>query len=226
MKAFTRHSGVAAPLRRRNIDTDAIIPSREMKRVSRHGLGEGLFAGWRYTLPGGREPNPEFVLNRPEYSAASILLGGDNFGCGSSREHAVWALAEFGIRAIIASGYGAIFYTNCVRNGVLPVCLPDADVEALAQLVESDPQANPVAIDLERGEVRCGTFCKPFEMDSASRHMLLHGLDPISLTLQSDAEIVRFEGARRARFGWAFSPLKSNASEGSQDVEKMKSTES
>ena len=115
MEKFQVHQGVAAPLLRINIDTDAIIPSREMKRVSKHGLGDGLFAAWRYTLPGGREPNPDFILNQSPFDQASILLAGTNFGCGSSREHAVWALVEYGIRAIIAPSFGSIFYNNCMN---------------------------------------------------------------------------------------------------------------
>ena len=207
MKPFTRHIGVAAPLLRRDIDTDAIIPSREMKRVSKQGLGEGLFAGWRYTLPGGRECNKTFVLNRPEYAGTSILLAGDNFGCGSSREHAVWALSEFGIRAIIASGFGAIFHTNCVRNGLLPVRLAGADVAALAELVERDPQGNRIQLDLERCRLSCGDFVRDFEIDAGARTMLLNGLDPIALTLQQAGAIDDFERARRRRHAWAYAPL-------------------
>ena len=123
MQPFAAHCGVAAPLLRSNVDTDAIIPSREMGRVSKRGLSIGLFANWRYADPRARIPNPEFVLNQPAYAGASILLGGDNFGCGSSREHAVWALAEFGIRAILAPSFGAIFQKNCIANGLLPARL-------------------------------------------------------------------------------------------------------
>ena len=121
---LNQHTGIAAAIMRDNIDTDQIIPSREMKTVSRDGLGEGLFAGWRYTEPGGREPVPDFVLNRTEQQGTSVLISGENFGCGSSREHAVWALAEYGIRVIIAKSFGEIFHGNCLRNGVLPIALP------------------------------------------------------------------------------------------------------
>lgn len=207
MKPFTQHIGVAAPLLRRNIDTDAIIPSREMKRVSKQGLGEGLFAGWRYTLPGGRERNKAFVLNRPEYAGTSILLAGDNFGCGSSREHAVWALAEFGIRAIIASGFGAIFHTNCIRNGLLPVRLAEADVAALAELVERDPQGNRIEVDLRKCRLKCGDLEREFAIDAGAREMLLNGLDPIAMTLQQADVIDAFERARRRRHSWAYAPL-------------------
>ncbi|MFV8784203.1 3-isopropylmalate dehydratase small subunit [Microbulbifer sp. SA54] len=207
MKPFICHTGIAAPLLRRNIDTDAIIPSREMKRVSKRGLGEGLFAGWRYTLPGSREPNPAFVLNRPEYQHTSILLAGDNFGCGSSREHAVWALAEYGIRAVIASGFGAIFHTNCIRNGVLPVCLGEDAISALAERVQQDPQNNTVTIDLQQCQIRCGDFACTFALDEGARDMLLNGLDPIALTLKQRKLIDSFEQARRTEHAWAFAPL-------------------
>ena len=142
MKAFITHQGIAAPLLRVNIDTDAIIPSREMRRVSKQGLGEGLFAGWRYLDedPDQRRPRPDFVLNRSEYANASILLSGDNFGCGSSREHAVWALVEYGFRAVIAPSFGSIFYGNAARNGLLPVRLPGESVAALSESISADPQ--------------------------------------------------------------------------------------
>nr|WP_010130654.1 3-isopropylmalate dehydratase small subunit [Microbulbifer agarilyticus] len=207
MKAFTVHTGVAAPLLRRNIDTDAIIPSREMKRVSKQGLGEGLFAGWRYTLPGGREQNPSFVLNRPEYRNTSILLSGENFGCGSSREHAVWALAEYGIRAVIASGFGAIFHTNCIRNGILPVCLDEQAISDLAERVQKDPQINLVEIDLNRCRIVCGDRELEFALEEGARHMLLNGLDPIALTLQQRKLIDQFENTRRKKHAWAFAPF-------------------
>ena len=137
MLKFDVLTAVAAPLLRANVDTDAIIPSREMKSVSKTGLAAGLFAGWRYTQIGGREPDPDFVLNQPAYAGAQVLLAGENFGCGSSREHAVWALLEFGIRAIIAPSFAPIFRMNCVRNGILPVCLPAATIAALAESVPS-----------------------------------------------------------------------------------------
>ena len=129
MEKFTTLTAIAAPLLRINIDTDAIIPSREMKRVSKDGLAEGLFAGWRYQTPGSREENPDFILNQAPYRQARILLSGINFGCGSSREHAVWALHEWGIRAVIAPSFGSIFQGNCVRNGIVPVVLDNAIVE-------------------------------------------------------------------------------------------------
>ena len=207
MKAFTWHTGVAAPLLRRNIDTDAIIPSREMKRVSKLGLGEGLFAGWRYTMPGGREENPHFILNQPDYANTSILLSRENFGCGSSREHAVWALVEYGIRAIVAESFGAIFHTNCIRNGVLPVVLPGEAIGKLADFVQADPQGHRLTVDLERMRVTCeGGATKHFDfsLDAGAREMLLKGLDPISQTLLETETIARFEQARAKAHPWAF----------------------
>ena len=148
MEKFEVLNAIVAPMDRANVDTDAIIPSREMKRVSKLGLGEGLFAGWRYLELGGREPDPGFVLNQPGYEAASIVLSGPNFGCGSSREHAVWALKEFGIRTIIAPDFGSIFANNCVRNGLLPLVLDEAAIAKIARWVEDDPAAHRVLIDL------------------------------------------------------------------------------
>lgn len=196
MKAFVRHRGIAAPLLRINVDTDAIIPSREMKTVGKRGLSVGLFAGWRYATPGSREPNPDFVLNRPEYSGASILLSGANFGCGSSREHAVWALAEYGIRCIVAPSFGAIFHNNCIRNGLLPLVLDDALVKALAAQVEADPLHAQLDIDLEQGQlVAPDGGAHAFTLEAGPRSMLLEGLDAIGLTLKQqpliDAHMMR-----------------------------------
>jgi 3-isopropylmalate/(R)-2-methylmalate dehydratase small subunit len=204
MEKFTVHSGVAAPLLRDNIDTDAIIPSREMKRVSKAGLGEGLFAGWRYTQPGGREPNLEFVLNTPEYSGSSILLGGHNFGCGSSREHAVWALHEYGIRAVLAPSFGSIFFSNCVRNGILPVTLPQEQISAIADWVAQDPQNNQPTIDLNQKRLSWGQETSGFELDEGHQTMLLQGLDGIDLTLQRLDDIEEFERNDRISRPWIY----------------------
>jgi 3-isopropylmalate/(R)-2-methylmalate dehydratase small subunit len=155
----TSHSafrGIAAPLMRINVDTDAIIPSREMKRVSKTGLAEGLFANWRYLDPGAREPNPDFILNQAPFDRASILLAGSNFGCGSSREHAVWALGEWGIRAVIAPSFGSIFAANCLNNGLLPVRLDEQAVGAIAAEVMEDPLANQVTVVLGERLVLAG----------------------------------------------------------------------
>ncbi|WP_317928524.1 3-isopropylmalate dehydratase small subunit [Halioxenophilus sp. WMMB6] len=205
MEPFTVHTGVAAPMLRINIDTDAIIPSREMKGVSKKGLGDGLFAVWRYTNPDERTINPDFVLNRPAYRNTTILLGGDNFGCGSSREHAVWALAEYGIRAVIAPGFGSIFYQNCIRNGILPVVLSDAAIAVLANSLEQDPQGTPLTIDLNQQLVIDGGGQRyPFEIAPGHREMLLKGLDAIGLTLQLDEQIGAFENRYRQQFPWLY----------------------
>ncbi len=205
MEKFVEHTGVAAPLLRINVNTDAIIPSREMKRVSKTGLSEGLFADWRYTEPGGREPDPQFVLNRPAYDGASIILSGANFGCGSSREHAVWALAEYGIRAIIAPSFGAIFYNNCVRNGIAPIALGDDAVKDLSAQVDADPQANRIHVDLPNGRVTApngGSY--EFDIEPANKRMLLEGLDMIDATLRHKDEISEFQRKDRADRPWVY----------------------
>lgn len=201
MDKFEIHEGVAAPLLRSNVDTDAIIPSREMKTVGKTGLAAGLFAGWRYLNAAARAPDPEFVLNRPEHRGSTILLSGLNFGCGSSREHAVWALKEYGIRVIIAPSFGAIFAGNCVRNGLLPVALPEAQVAELAAVVAADPQARRLTVDLLRCVVEApGDLNFAFTLPASQREMLLKGLDPIALTLESSAAIDAFQlGDRQAR---------------------------
>jgi len=202
---FTRLKAIAAPLLRINVDTDAIIPSREIKRVSKVGLSDGLFAGWRYTEPGGRVEDPGFILNRDPFRQAQILLSGLNFGCGSSREHAVWALAEWGIRSIIAPSYGAIFYANCARNGVLPVILDNDVVEDMARQVTDEPEQHFISVDL----VDC-TVTAPddtvhaFEIDAADREMLLEGLDAIEVTRKRDDEILAFQARDRLRRPWIY----------------------
>lgn len=206
MEKFESLTAVAAPLIQINIDTDAIIPSREMKRVSKEGLGEGLFAGWRYTLPGGREPNPEFVLNKSEYANTQIILSGDNFGCGSSREHAVWALKDYGIRAVVAPSFGSIFYHNCIRNGILPVVIPAENIAALAQRVEQQPQDNKLTIDLVEQTIGSADAELKFEfsIEPGDREMLLEGLDAVALTLTREADIATFEQRDRARRPWLY----------------------
>ena len=205
MEKFLVHRGVAAPLLQPNIDTDAIIPSREMKRVSKHGLGKGLFAGWRYTDAGARVNNPDFVLNQAAYQGASILLSGDNFGCGSSREHAVWALREYGIRAIIAQGFGAIFANNCIRNGLLPVSIKEREIQRIADWVSADPQSNAVEIDLPRQLIRAGGDNFGFEIDPGLKRMLVEGLDAIALTLTRKDTIDSFHIGRKATRPWLYS---------------------
>jgi 3-isopropylmalate/(R)-2-methylmalate dehydratase small subunit len=196
---------VAAPLIRANVDTDAIIPSREMKTVSKSGLADGLFAGWRYTAIGGREPDPDFVLNQMPYANARILLGGDNFGCGSSREHAVWALHEFGIRAVIAPSFAPIFFGNCVRNGIVPVRLPIAAIQRIASWVAIEPPSNRVKVDVETLSVEAGEGGPwAFDLDAESRDMLIEGLDAIDLTLKHKKEIDIFLDRDRAERPWIY----------------------
>ena len=201
MAPFTRMTAVALPLIRANVDTDAIIPSREMTGVSKTGLAGGLFAGWRYTAIGGREPDPGFVLNDPAYRGATILLGGENFGCGSSREHAVWALAEYGFRAIVAPSFNPIFRNNCHRNGVLAACSPLDVIKRLADWIAVDPQARPLTIDLDAQRIWAGDkLSAAFEIGAAAKQRLLSGLDDIGLTLTLADEIEAFiEGDRAAR---------------------------
>lgn len=198
-------TAVAAPIIRGNIDTDIIIPSREMKSVSKSGLADGLFAGWRYLAIGGREPNPEFVLNQTQYAGTRILLGGENFGCGSSREHAVWALHEYGIRAVIAPSFAPIFFGNCVRNGIIPVVLAVEAIGRLENFIHADPQANPLTVDLERREVRGGgALVFDFRIEGEAREMLLEGLDAIDLTLKNRADIESFLAQDRQRRPWIY----------------------
>lgn len=205
MEKFVELNAIAAPLLEINIDTDVIIPSREMKRVSKQGLGEGLFAGRRYTQPGGRDENPEFILNREPYRDTQILLSGSNFGCGSSREHAVWALAEWGIRAIIAPSFGAIFYGNCVRNGILPIELDDERVKEIAAMVEANPAENRITVDLERQQVIAADGkTEPFEISPADREMLMEGLDAIAVTIKRDDEILAFQARDKITRPWIY----------------------
>ncbi len=205
MEKFDRLTAVAAPLVRANVDTDAIIPSREMKTVSKTGLADGLFAGWRDTEIGGREPNPDFVLNKPDYAGTKILLGGENFGCGSSREHAVWALHEYGIRAVVAPTFAPIFAANCVRNGLVPARLPPEQVRALQAAVEANPTVHRVTVDLVARTVSApglGPFA--FEIDDEPREMLLEGMDAIDLTLKHRSAIDAFHAKDRRDRPWIY----------------------
>jgi 3-isopropylmalate/(R)-2-methylmalate dehydratase small subunit len=198
-------TGVAAPLILPNIDTDAIIPSREMKQVSKTGLAEGLFAGWRYQAVGSRAPQPDFVLNQPAYAGASILLAGENFGCGSSREHAVWALAEYGFRVILAPSFSPIFANNCLRNGVLAAVIPAGVIAALADETAADPQARRITVDLpDQRVIGPGGLEAAFEIGEDAKAMLLDGLDVIALTLKRGAEIDAFRETDRAKRPWAY----------------------
>lgn len=207
MDAITRHEGVCAPLRVDNVDTDQIIPSREMNRISKQGLGEGLFAGSRYIYDGMKKagPNNDFVLNKPETSGASILLSGKNFGCGSSREHAVWALSDYGIKAVIAESFGRIFRINCARNGLLAIELPAAEIDTLVRQTSVDPQSRRIVIDL----TQCRIYAPlgdvfDFRIDESDRRMLLLGLDFIDDTLQYAATIDDFKENDRCVRPWAY----------------------
>ncbi len=196
MTPFTTLTAIAVPLIRDNIDTDAIIPSREMKTVGKTGLADGLFAGWRYTQVGGREPERGFVLNDPAYAGAAILLAGANVGCGSSREHAAWALAEYGFRVVIAPSFNPIFRGNCVRNGIVPV-----ELDALP--FANAPQ--PLTIDLPAQTVADATGdVIGFAIDEEAKTMLVGGLDAIDLTLLRRDAIASIRDKDRAVRPWAY----------------------
>jgi 3-isopropylmalate/(R)-2-methylmalate dehydratase small subunit len=196
MKPFTVHRGRVAPLDRINVDTDQIIPKQFLKRIERTGFGEFVFYDWRFAADGTKHPN--FVLHEPRYQGASILVAGKNFGCGSSREHAVWALADFGFRAVIASSFADIFANNSSKNGFLTVQLSDTQVGELMQRAQANDDYQ-VTIDLEGSEVRDDQgFRATFPLDEFIRHCLLNGLDDIGLTLQHEAEITAYEALHPA----------------------------
>jgi len=196
MRRFRSETGVVAPLMQANIDTDQIIPKQFLKRIERSGYGPFLFNDWRYDEAG--DEKPDFVLNRAPYRGARVLIGGRNFGSGSSREHAVWALDNFGIRAVIAPSFADIFNGNALKGGLLPVVLPEESVALLAERAEEEPGIE-VTVDLERRTVTMGELSYPFAVDEFSRHCLLEGLDDIGLTQQRAEAIEAFE-ARRP--GW------------------------
>ncbi len=194
MEPFRKLTGVAAPLPRVNVDTDQIIPKQFLKRIERTGFGEFAFFDWRY-LPDG-SPNPDFELNHPAYQGAPILVTGRNFGCGSSREHAPWALKEMGFRCIIAPSFADIFYNNCIQNGMLPVVLPEEKVEHLLRAAQARP-GYELTVDLEEQVVYDDEgFRERFEIDPFVRERLLKGLDDIGLTLTVEDAIARFESRR------------------------------
>jgi 3-isopropylmalate/(R)-2-methylmalate dehydratase small subunit len=191
MEKFTTLTGVAAPLKLINVDTDMIIPKQYLKTIKRTGIGTGLFAEMRYD-DNGKE-NPEFVLNKPAYRQAKVLVAGDNFGCGSSREHAPWALMDFGIRCVISTSFADIFYNNCFKNGILPIKVSPEDLEKLFDDADRGSNAT-LTIDLASQEIRGpdgGTI--KFDVDAHRKHCLLNGLDDIGLTLEKDDKIVDFE---------------------------------
>lgn len=189
MQPFTTHTGRAVPLRQSNVDTDQIIPAEYLKRVSRTGFADGLFKSWR--------DDPEFVLNDPAYQGATVLVAGPDFGTGSSREHAVWALQDYGFRAVISARFGDIFRGNALKGGLLPVQLDGEVVEALQAAVADDP-ATEITVDLVQREVRCGRLRVDFDLDDYTRWRLMEGLDDIGLTLRHSAEIASYEADRPA----------------------------
>ena len=210
MEKFIRYEGLVAPLDRANVDTDAIIPKQFLKSIRRTGFGPNLFDAWRYLDagfpgqdPASRRPNPEFVLNQPRYQGASILLARKNFGCGSSREHAPWALDQYGFRAVIAPSFADIFFNNCFKNGILPIVLPQEQVDLLMK--EAENAADPTfTVDLEAMEIRrpTGNQPIPFATDPASRDKLLRGQDEIGVTLTKAATIDGFEARQRQESPW------------------------
>ena len=189
MDPFTTHTGTAVALRRSDVDTDQIIPSDWLKRVERTGFGAGLFSEWR--------EDPSFVLDRPEHAGASVLVAGTNFGTGSSREHAVWALTDFGFRAVVSPRFADIFRSNSLKGGLLPVQLTDDEVARLQDLVDADPTL-PVTVDLGARELRAGDLVASFPLDDFTRWRLMEGLDDIGLTLRHEDDVTAFEQARPA----------------------------
>lgn len=192
MTGFKQHKGIVVPLDSANVDTDAIIPKQFLQKVNRIGFGKHLFHDWRFLDDAGQQPNTEFVLNQPQFAGASILLARENFGCGSSREHAPWALADYGFKTIIAPSFADIFYGNAINNGMVPVRLKEEEVDALFQLVATQPGIE-IEVDLEANQVRAGSLSFGFEIDEFRRYCLLNGLDAIGLTLQHEAAISAFE---------------------------------
>ncbi|CCP04184.1 3-isopropylmalate dehydratase small subunit [Erwinia amylovora Ea644] len=196
-KKLTQHSGIVVPLDAANVDTDAIIPKQFLQMVTRTGFGRNLFYDWRYLDAEGQVANPDFVLNKPEFSAASIMLTRENFGCGSSREHAPWALTDYGIQAIVGSGFADIFANNAFNNQLLLVTLSEQQVDELFQLVATRPGIS-FTVDLQNQQVQAGDNVYPFAIDPFRRHCLLNGLDAIGLTLQHEADISAYERQQRS----------------------------
>ena len=216
MRAFTEHTGLAAPIDRANVDTDALIPKQFLKSIERSGFGPFLFDEWRYLDQGepgqdcsNRPLNPEFVLNQARYSGTSVLVSRENFGCGSSREHAVWALDNYGIRVVIAPSFAEIFYSNCFKNGVLPISL---DSELVARLLAeiADTEGYQLQVDLPKQQVILpGGESLSFDIESTRKHNMLEGLDDIALTLRLQDEIRSYESAAAQRTPWLFNDLAS-----------------
>lgn len=192
MSGFKQHTGLVVPLDAANVDTDAIIPKQFLQKVNRIGFGKHLFHDWRFLDDAGEQPNPDFVMNELRYQGASILLARENFGCGSSREHAPWALADYGIQVMIAPSFADIFYGNSINNQMVPVRLTEQQVDEIFQFVEENEGAQ-VTVDLELMQVKANGKTYSFEIDEFRRHCLLNGLDNIGLTLQHEAKIAAYE---------------------------------
>ncbi len=217
MQAFTTHKGIVAPLDRSNVDTDAIIPKQYLKSVKRTGFGPTAFDDWRYLDPGEpgmdhsqRRKNPDFVLNQEPFDRATILLARENFGCGSSREHAVWALTDFGFRAVIAPSFADIFFNNSFKNGLLPIALKEKEVDALFKAVDAEPGLE-LEIDLPNQLVRAPNGAEyRFEIDSFRKNCMIEGLDDIALTLEHADKIKAYETAQREKTPWLFNDMRGN----------------
>ncbi|WP_140919541.1 3-isopropylmalate dehydratase small subunit [Limnobaculum xujianqingii] len=192
MTKFTQHTGIVVPLDAANVDTDAIIPKQFLQKVTRTGFGQHLFNDWRFLDDAGQKPNPDFVLNKPRYKGASILLARENFGCGSSREHAPWALTDYGFKVVIAPSFADIFYGNSFNNQLLPVILTEAEVDELFKLVASQ-EGVEFTVDLENQQVIAGGKRYSFNIDAFRKHCMINGLDSIGLTLQHDSAISDYE---------------------------------
>ena len=202
MDKFTQLSGIAAPLRMINVDTDIIIPKQFLKTIKRSGLGVHAFHDIRYNEDGSERE--DFPMNKPAYKGATILLTGENFGCGSSREHAPWAILDMGIKCIIAPSFADIFYNNSFKNGILPISLPQEQVDQLMNEAEANPDA-PLEIDLEKQTIKRGNVLSfDFEIDPARKHSLLNGLDDIGLTLEKKAHITQFENKDKEKRSWLY----------------------
>ena len=209
MQAFTLHTGVVAPMDRENVDTDAIIPKQFLKSIQRTGFGPNLFDAWRYLDPGepgqdpaSRKPNPDFVLNQPRYAGASVLVARRNFGCGSSREHAPWALDQYGFRAVLAPSFADIFFTNCFKSGLLPIVLPESVIAQLFDEVAAFPGYR-LTIDLPRQVVAKPDGAEiPFDVQPFRKYCLVNGFDDIGLTLRHADKIRSFEAERLAKMPW------------------------
>lgn len=210
MQPFTSHTGIVVPLNRSNIDTDAIVPKQYLKMLEKTGYGSHLFDDERYLDPGDvntpiaeRRPNPDCILNQSPYTEGSIVLAQANFGCGSSREHAVWALRDFGIRAVLAPSFGDIFFNNCFNNGLLPVILDQALIDELFECCEAEP-GYELQVNLQSCEIRGGESSWPFVVEEGRRQNLLKGLDEIGLTLERSDAIRQYEASRKIQEPWLF----------------------